>query len=102
MRRAEMSAPGVAESVGRLVPWALDALDYLDRRKSGGATGDCPLPELFHAIRVRFPDLALAGFQDGLRRLADVRAVRLTPAAEMTEPEYAIVVDGKLAYMVGR
>ncbi len=102
LRRAEMSAPGVAESVGRLVPWALDALEYLDRRKSGGATGDCPLPELFHAIRIRFPDLALAGFQDGLRRLADVRAVRLTPAAEMTEPEYAVVVDGKLAYMVGR
>jgi hypothetical protein len=102
LRRAEMAAPGVAESVGRVVPWALDALEYLDRRKSGGATGDCPLPEFFHAVQGRFPGLTLAGVQDGLRRLHDIRAVRLTLGAEMTEPEYAVVIEGKLVYAVGR
>ncbi|HJZ56141.1 MAG TPA: hypothetical protein VKE74_14330 [Gemmataceae bacterium] len=101
LRRAEAKAPAVAEPVGKVVPWAVEALEYLDRRATSGA-GDCPLPELFHAVRVRFPELTLPAFHDGLRRLHDVRAVRLTPAAEMTEPEYAILADGKLMYAAGR
>src|SRR5206468_6593898 len=57
LRRAEAKAPAVAESVGRVVPWAVDALEYLDRRAGAGSAAACPLPELFHAVRVRFPDL---------------------------------------------
>jgi hypothetical protein len=102
LRRAEAKTPAVAEPVGRLVPWAVDALEYLDRRKTGGAVGDCPLPELFHAVRAKWPDLNLSAFQDGVRRLADVRAVRLSPSPEMAEPEYAVVAEGKLMYAVGR
>lgn len=102
LRRAEAKAPGVAEPVGRLVPWAVDALEYLDRRKTGGAAGDCPMPELFHAVRAKWPDLNLPAFQDGVRRLADVRAARLSPSPEMAEPEYAVVAEGKLMYAVGR
>ena len=106
LRRAEAHRPAVAESVGKVVPWALDAMEYLDRRKEGGASGDCPLPELFHAVRVKTPALALAPFHDGLKRLHDVRAVRLAAAGEsawaITEPEYAAVVDGQLMYWVGR
>lgn len=101
LRRAEASAPAVGEPVGKVVPWAVEALEYLDRRAAGAST-ECSLPELFHALRVRFPDLGLPAFQDGLRRLHDVRAVRLAPAAEMAEPEYALVVDGKLMYAAGR
>jgi hypothetical protein len=87
-----------------VVPWAVEALEYLDRRREGGAAGDCPLPELFHAVRVKFPVLHLPAFQDGLRRLHDVRAVRLTADTSdgIAEPEYAAVVDGRLMYWVGR
>ncbi|MBA4065964.1 MAG: hypothetical protein C0501_20045 [Isosphaera sp.] len=99
LRRAETSGSGLGPAVGRLVPWAAEALEYLDRRP---AAGDCPLPELFHAVRLKFPELTLPAFQDGLRRLHDVRAVRLTPRAEMPEPEYAIVVGGGLVYAAGR
>jgi hypothetical protein len=102
LRRAETSGPAVAEPVGRVVPWAVEALEYLDRRATSGATGDCPLPELFHAVRVKCPDLTLPAFHDGLRRLHDVRAVRLSSSDEMDEPEYAIVVGGRLMYGVGR
>ena len=99
-------SPAKAGIVGfaRVVPWAVDALEYLDRRTDGGAAGSCPLPELFHAVRVKFPALTLPGFHDGLKRLHDVRAVRLTPGSggALTEPEYAVVVGGQLMYAAGR
>jgi len=102
LRRSEANPPGFAEPVGKVVPWAIDALEYLDKRAKAGSFGDCPLPELFHGIRLRFPELALATFQAGLQRLHDTRAIRLVPAMEMTEPEYAVVVDGTLMYAVSR
>jgi hypothetical protein len=102
LRRAETHGPAVAEPIGRVVPWAVEALEYLDRRSASGANGDCPLPELFYAVRVKFPELTLPAFHDGLKRLHDVRAVRLTAMAEMTEPEYAVVVDGEMKYAAGR
>ena len=102
LRRAESTGPAVAEPVGRLVPWAVEALEYLDRRLGSGATGDCPLPELFHAVRVKFPELTLSAFHDGLKRLHDLRAIRLTTTSEMTEPEYAVVADGRLMYAATR
>ena len=97
LRRAETKAPVIAEPVARVVPWALEALEYLDRRR-----GECPLPELFHAVRERVPELTLSAFQDGLRRLADIRAIRLSHSPEMAEPEYAIVNNGQLSYLVAR
>jgi MFS family permease len=42
-----LTAGSLAEPVGRVVPWAVEALEYLDRRAASGAAGDCPLPELF-------------------------------------------------------
>ncbi len=102
LRRAETRGPGVAKSVGRMVPWAIEALEYLDRRTESGATGECLLPELFHAVCVRFPALELPAFQDGVKRLHDVRAVSLSPADSLPEPEYAVVVEGQLMYAVGR
>lgn len=102
LRRAEVTGPAVADAVGRVVPWALDALEYLDRRAATGAAGDCPLSELFHAVRVKCPGLTLSAFHDGLKRLHDVRAVRLAPGAEMSEPEYAVVVGGELMGAAGR
>lgn len=102
LRRAETNGPVVGEQVGRVVPWAVESLEYLDRRRTSGATGDCPLPELFHAVRVKFPELTLTAFHDGLKRLHDVRALRLLTTSEMTEPEYAVVVGGQLVYAASR
>jgi hypothetical protein len=104
LRRAEAKAPAVADPVGRVVPWAVEALEYLDRRAGAGSAAACPLPELFHAVRVRFPALTLPAFQDGLKRLHDVRAVRLSPVADgaLAEPEYAVVIGGQLMYAAGR
>jgi hypothetical protein len=101
LRRAETTS-AVAEPVARVVPWAMEALEYLDKRGATGAQGDCPLPELFHALSIKFPDLTLTAFHSGVKRLLDVRALHLAPVEEMTEPEYAVVVDGKLMYAVGR
>lgn len=98
LRRAEATAPAVAGPVAGVVPWAVDALAHLDRRRGEA----CPLPELFAAVRERSPELSLTDFQDGLRRLHDVRSVKLVPADEMPEPEYAIVVEGELVYAVCR
>jgi hypothetical protein len=102
LRRADLYAPTVAEPVGQVVPWAVEALEYLDQRAVTGASGDCPLPELFHAVRVKCPELTLPGFHDGLRRLHDVRAIRLSPTDEMSEPEYALLLGEKLMYRVWR
>lgn len=102
LRRAEAGGQVIAAPVGQLVPWAMTALEYLDKRAESGVTHACPLPELFHAVCVKFPQLGLAEFHDGIKRLHDVRAVKLTPTAAIPEPEYAVVVEGKLMYAVGR
>lgn len=102
LRRADLYFPMLSEPVGHVVPWAVEALEYLDRRAVTGATGDCPLPELFHAVRTNFPDLTLPAFHDGLRRLHDVRAVQLSASDEMAEPEYAMLIGDRLVYRVWR
>lgn len=102
LRRAESSAPAASAPVRGVVPWAVDALEYLDRRAESGAPGACSLPELFSAVRVKFPALELPAFHDGVKRLHDLRAVALAPTAAIPEPEYAVVVEGKLMYAVGR
>jgi hypothetical protein len=101
LRRAE-TRPTVSDGVSRVVPWAIEALEYLDRRTASGAHGDCPFPELFHAIRLKCADLTLPEFQNGLRRLHDAGAVRLTTAAAMNEPEFAMLVGGRMVGAAGR
>jgi hypothetical protein len=104
LRRVEVPVD-LSESLRSLVPWGADALIYLDRRGQGGAAGDCPLPELFGAVRAKHPAITMREFHDGLRRLVDNRAVRLGawngPEA-IPQPEYALMADGKLMYHVGR
>lgn len=102
LRRAETTNSAVVEPVARVVPWAMAALEYLDKRNDLKTPGDCSLRELFHAIRVQSPGLTLPQFHDGMKRLHDVRAVRFLPANEIPEPEFAVVVEGKLMYAVGR
>jgi len=104
LRRAEVS-PKLAPSLQAVVPWGADALAYLDRRKAGGSAGACPLPELFGAVRGKHAGLTMRDFHDGLRRLADNRAVSLSPwsgPGSIPQPEYALMADGRLMYHVGR
>jgi len=104
LRRAEVPVD-LSESLRSLVPWGADALTYLDRRTQGGAAGECPLPELFGAVRAKHPAITMREFHDGLRRLVDNRAVRLEPwtgPGAIPQPEYALMADGKLMYHLGR
>ena len=75
LTRAELAGLNTPNAVARAVPWAADAVGYLDRRAAAGGGGDCPLGELFRAVRDASPDVTVADFHDGLRRLHDVRAV---------------------------
>lgn len=105
LQRAAILGPAVPDSVASSVPWAADALGYLDRRHSSGAAGDCPLPELFTAVRERHGELSLPSFHEGLRRLHDRRLLRLAPArdpASLNEPEYALLDGDALLYFAGR
>lgn len=102
LRRID-TRPGLGESMARLVPWGVAALEYLDRWTDTIA-GDCPLPDLFRALEVRFPDLTLPAYQDGLRRLHDARAIRLIAAKRdaITEPEFAFVIEKQMVWYVRR
>ncbi|QDU20682.1 hypothetical protein [Urbifossiella limnaea] len=102
IRRSELQAPAVSDTLTGVVPWAAWALECLDRRRSVGHGSACPLPELFAAVHGRYPELTLPSFHEGLRRLQDARALRLRPAAEMPEPEHALLADGALMYLAER
>ncbi len=102
IRRSELQAPAVTDTLAGVVRWASWALECLDRRRTAGHGAACPLPELFGAVHGRFPDLTLPAFHDGLRRLHDSRAIRLRPAAEMPEPEHALLAEGALMYLAER
>ncbi len=106
LRRADAAGPQLPNGLAESVPWALDALAYLDRRREGGTPGDCPLPELFAALCRKRPDLSVTSFHDGLRRLDDRRALRLLPFSgppqDLPEPEYALLDGAAVLYYVTR
>jgi hypothetical protein len=105
LRRLEAATPLVPPEVLEAHPWAVDALNYLDRRRSCGGPAGCPLPELYHAVSAGQPDLALAQFHDGLRGLRRRRAVELRPVEDptlMTLPEFALLDGDGVFYLAFR
>jgi hypothetical protein len=105
LRRVEAAVPLVAPEVAQEHPWAIDALNYLDRRQSGGTPGTCPLPELFNAVVQHHASLSICVFHEGLRRLQERRALRLHPVgsrAELPQPEFALRDGAVLLYYAGR
>ncbi len=105
LRRID-AGPRQSEPAVRVVPWGEAALEYLDRRSAAGGYGPCPLGELFHAVRQTVPALGVGEFHDGLRRLHDTRAVRLTGASSnpgvRADPEYAMLVGAEVCVFVSR
>ena len=115
-RRLDALAQRVAEALARAqgvgppppedaaVPWAAEAVGYLERRRSGGVLTGCPMPELFAALRAKCPDLPVKDFHAGLKRLQDRGVVRLLPPADgaLPEPEYALLDGAAVYYQVTR
>src|SRR5262245_15363739 len=106
LRRADAIGPKLPDGVAETVPWAVEALGYLDRRKNSGAKNGCPLPELFAAVRRNAPELSLGDFQTGLRRLGDHKALALLPfdgpADKLPEPEFALLDGASVLYYASR
>jgi hypothetical protein len=104
LQRLALRGPHLSDDLANSIPWAKEALGYLDRRRSQGVPGECPLPELFAALAPQFSDLSVTSFQEGLRRLSDQRALTLvpwrSPAEEMGQPEFALFNNGNLYYFV--
>jgi hypothetical protein len=105
LRRLESALPQVPNRVAAEVPWAVDALTYLERREKSGAAGDCPLPELFGALAEKHPGLSVAAFHDGLRRMNERRMLHLLPhpvtANGLPQPEFAMLDGADVLYYVG-
>jgi hypothetical protein len=100
LRRLEAAGPLVPPELSRDHPWAVDALNYLDRRRTAGAPELCPLPELFTAVVEHHPQLLLSAFQEGLRLMHRRKAILLRPAnshEDMAGPEFALL-DGAVVY----
>jgi hypothetical protein len=105
LRRIEEATPLLPKELVETHAWAVDAVNYLERRKNSGAPGDCSLPELFAALARQYSALSVNAFHDGLRQLHDHRVVRLQPAtniAELPQPEYALFDDGMVLYYATR
>jgi hypothetical protein len=98
LRRLDGAAP--PPELAQAYPWAAGALAYLERRRGSGASGACPLPELFSALAREHPEISVGAFHEGLRRLREHRALRLLPAngAELTQPEFALLDRGLVLY----
>jgi hypothetical protein len=105
LKRIEESQPLLPTDLATAYPWAMDALNYLERRAGGGVNGICPLPELFSGLARVHPDLSIHAFHEGLRRLNDRRVLRLEPAADLaqlTHPEFALPAGGQVYYFAVR
>jgi hypothetical protein len=104
--RLDGAGPILPDSLTATVPWAREALAYLDRRRAGGAAGDCPLPELFSVLAPQYPNLSVQSFHDGLRCLQDRRSLRLLPftgpADALAQAEYALFDGTTVLYYVAR
>lgn len=105
LRRVEKFGPPVPEGAANALPWAHDAIDYLDRREQTGLGERCALPELFGHLAAREEELTIRDFHTGLRRLHDRGLVRLFPADDElgpAEPEYALLDGANVFYFAAR
>jgi hypothetical protein len=109
--QAELAAlKSILEKVSpQLTVAAAPAPDWLDELRyqlaewhSGGASGDCPLPELYRRLNAGHPALTVGQFHDGLRQLHDQEQVYLHPWTgplyALPEPAFALLIGHEVAY----
>jgi hypothetical protein len=104
LRRLEEARPRLPDELAAAIPWARDALAYLEQRCTKNA-GGCPLPELFAALVDRHVGLSVPDFHDGLRRLREQRVLRLLPFTGQPsdlQAEYALLDGGAWLYFALR
>jgi hypothetical protein len=100
LHRADKMGPQLPEGAAGALPWAHEALAYLEKRQAGGLGEKCPLSELFAALQQKEEGLTLKDFHAGLRRLHDRGVLRLLTydgPDGPPEPEYALL-DGATMY----
>jgi hypothetical protein len=105
LERAQGLGPHLPQEAAAAVPWGPEAVGYLERRRAGGVANDCPMPELFAAVKEKQPELSLKDFHAGVKRLHDRGLVRLVPFAgngALPEPEYALLDGSAVHYHVTR
>ncbi len=87
------------------VPWAPQALAYLEERHAAGLGERCPLAELYAALHERQVALSLTDFHLGLRRLHERGLVRLLPddgQGQPPAPEYGLLEGNAVYHHVAR
>ncbi len=102
IRRMDATGPLLADPLQAIIPWGYDAMNYLEQRRQTGVGTPCPLPELFESLKAKHPCLTIPSFHDGLKRLADNRALKLNSASDMPLPEYALLDGSRMLYNVER
>jgi hypothetical protein len=82
--------------------WTHEVEPYLHARRENRTPGDCPIPELFDALKKRHATLTVGSFHDGLRRLHDANQIRLGgwsgPLENLPQPNLAMLVAHKVMY----
>ena len=78
------------------------ALTHLARWRDAGASGDCPLVELYRRLAAEAPGLTIGRFHDTLRTLHDRGLIYLHPWTgplyELPEPAFALLAGHEVAY----
>jgi hypothetical protein len=112
-RQAQASLDGLKGMVRRVLTqpapsatgaedWQPEALACLERWRTGGASEDFPLPELYRELCQERPALTVGQFHDGLRRLHEQGQIYLHPwtgpLCELPQPALALLVGHVIAY----
>jgi hypothetical protein len=105
LKRADKLGPQLPEGSATALPWAHDAVGYLDKRQASGLGEKCSLSELFAAVNTKEAGLTVRDFHVGLRRLHDRGVLRLLPfdgPEGPPEPEYALLDGASMYYFAAR
>jgi hypothetical protein len=116
-RRLEQLSQGTIQAIERIdaarsaelppvaVPWAKDALEYLDRRTQVGLGERCSLADLFVALKEKNAQITIRDFHLGMKRLQVRHMIALFPSTgngDAPGPEYALLDGAVVYYYVGR
>jgi hypothetical protein len=105
LKRADKLGPQLPAGAATALPWAHDAVGYLEKRQASGLPERCALSELFAAVKDKEDGLTVKDFHVGLRRLHDRGVLRLLPfegPEGPPEPEYALLDGAAMYYFAAR